>query len=114
MAGKKGMKDYPANIKIAAVKAHLEEGLTLSQILIDYGIRDKTQVKIWCRKYRLLGEQGLIFTTRGRPRKNEIHESKSKEEPLWKKIQRLEMENDLLKKYLEEERRWLQPELPTE
>ena len=114
MAGKKGMRSYSFETKLAAVKAHLDEGLTIGEVLKKYGIKNETQVSNWCTKYRLLGKEGLLFSNQGRPKKDEIRKPKSKEEPLWKKIQRLEMENDLLKKYLEEERRWLHPELPTE
>lgn len=113
MAGKKGMKEYPFETKLAVVKAHLEDGLTTAEVMKQYYIKNETQVNNWCAKYRLLGEQGLLFTKRGRPRKDEVKGSKPAEEPLWKKIQMLEMENDLLKKFLEEERRWLRPELPT-
>lgn len=114
MAGKKGMKGYSFKTKLATVKAHLEEGLTITEVLVKYGVKSETQISNWCARYRLLGEQGLMSSKRGRPRKEEKREPKSNEEPLWKKIQRLEMENDLLKKYLEEERRWLHLELPTE
>lgn len=113
MAGKKGMRDYSFETKLAVVKARLEDGLTRAEVMEQYGIKNETQVKKWCSKYRLLGEQGLLIKKRGRPRKDEMKETKSTEKPLWKKVQRLEMENDLLKKYLEEQRRWLRPELPT-
>lgn len=114
MAGKKGMREYPIEIKLAAVKAHLEEGITTDNVLNLFNINNRTQLQNWCAKYRDFGEIGLVSSKRGRPRKDEVREPKSNEIPLWKKVQQLEMENDLLKKFQEEERRWLHPELPTE
>lgn len=113
MAGKKGMRDYPISIKIEAVKMHLEEGKTKNEVLKHFNILNKSQLEFWCRKYREIGAIGLVTKKRGRPKKGEISAPKSTEEPLWKKVKRLEMENDLLKKFQEEERRWLHPELPT-
>ena len=114
MAGKKGMRDYPLSIKLKAVRLHLEEGMITREVCEKLGITNKTQLENWCRKYKEFGEIGLAEKKRGRPRKDELIEPKSTEEPLWKRVKRLEMENELLKNYQAELRRSCNPKLPTE
>ena len=113
MAGKKGMRSYPLSIRLAAVKMHLEDGATKKEVLEHFNICNDSQLETWCRRYKEYGEMGLAERKRGRPRKGETRDIKSTEKPLWKMVQRLEMENELLKNYQLELRRWLYPELPT-
>jgi len=94
MPGKKGMKRYPREIKLKAVRLFIEEGKKQAEIAEQLGIRDPERVKIWLRKYRREGEKAFDPKRRtgliGRPPKKENREAY---------IARLEMENALLKKF---------------
>jgi len=97
MAGRKGMKDYPVEVKLEAVRLYYEGRKTLAEVTEALGIRSAGRVETWVRQYRREGE--LAFGgARGRPRKvmNEVT-----------RIQQLEMENALLKKYHTELRKSL-------
>ena len=97
MAGKKGMTVYPLEVKLEAVRLFLEEGRTRAAITKTLGLRGEERVKEWVSQYRREGE--IAFTRPlGRPRK------------VWDettRIQQLEMENALLKKYHTELRKSL-------
>lgn len=97
MAGKKGMQHYPLEIKLEAVRLFYEEGKTQAEITIQLGIRDHRRVKLWLKRYWREGEQGFCKPI-GRPRKVQDEETR---------IQQLEMENALLKKYHTELRKSL-------
>jgi transposase-like protein len=89
MAGKKGMKHYPTEIKLEAMRLFYEEGKTRSEVTKVLGIKDPDRVKAWLRQYRVEGEKAFNKPI-GRPRKqaeSEKHE-----------LERLRMENKLLKK----------------
>lgn len=90
MAGKKGMKHYPAEIKLEAVRLFYEEGKTRAEITQELGVRDPHRVKAWLKQYRREGAEGFS-KAKGRPRKQP--ESEQAE------LKRLRMENALLKKY---------------
>jgi transposase-like protein len=85
-------------LKLEAVRLFYEEGRTRAQITAQLGIRDADRVKKWLRQYRLGGAAAFASKPRGpgrRPRK----ENKDAY------IARLEMENDLLKKFQAELRK---------
>jgi transposase-like protein len=85
-------KKYPAALKVEAVQAFLG-GMTKDQVMARFGIRNKTQLELWVRRYRELGAEGLAERPRGRrPR------SPGAGETMEQKVQRLEMENAALKK----------------
>jgi len=90
MAGKKGMKHYPKEKKLKAIQMYFEEGKTYRQITEELGIRSEGRVKVWVRQYRQEGIE-VFNKPKGRPRKSP--ESEESE------IERLRMENALLKKY---------------
>jgi transposase-like protein len=97
MSGKKGMKDYPAEVKLEAVRMYLEEGKTRRAIIEELGINDVRQVTKWLAQYRKFGSEVLIKrkptrkeVSLGRPPKAEAHA---------RYFARLEMENALLKKF---------------
>ena len=100
MAGKKGMKHYPLAMRLEAVRLHEEEGKTYQEITEILGIYDRKRVEKWLREYRREGEaafgRGPEQKKKGRPPKRENTEAY---------IARLEMENDLLKKFHAELRR---------
>jgi transposase-like protein len=95
MAGKKGMRHYAREVKLAAVRMFLEEGMTQAAIAAELGLRNDRRVEAWMRQYRREGEEA--FTKRvGRPQR------------VWSeaaRIRQLEMENALLKKYRTELRK---------
>jgi len=94
MAGKKGMKAYPIEMKLEAVRLYYEEGKTRAAIAELLGLPNPERVKDWLQKYRREGEVGFVKKRQkglvGRPPKKENQEAY---------IARLEMENELLKKF---------------
>lgn len=93
MSGKKGMKHYPAEVKLEAVRL-FQAGKSHGEITQALGIRDLTRTEKWIRAYRENGaaafhkssKKGLV----GRPPKKENTQAY---------IVRLEMEVALLKKF---------------
>ena len=90
MSGKKGMKHYPKEVKLEAVRMFFEEGMTRAEITIALGLRSEGRVEVWVRQYR---REGVVAFSKpiGRPRKRP--ESEQSE------LERLRMENALLKKF---------------
>lgn len=94
MAGKKGMKHYPLATKLEAVRMYQEEGKSYKEITEDLHIVDPERVRKWVREYRRRGDtafgRGSQLKRKGRPPKVANKDAY---------IARLEMENDLLKKF---------------
>lgn len=84
-------KSYTEEDKKEAIRLHVEEKWTYRQITEHLGIQDKDRVKKWMRKYRELGEYGLL-DQRGR-REEYMDQDRY--------VQRLKRENAMLKKCLE-------------
>ncbi len=89
MAGKKGMAHYSQELKERAVHLALDEGWSYQAITRELGIRDLGRVKKWVRAYRREGVAAFNKPT-GRPRKALSQQDE---------LERLRMENDLLKKF---------------
>ena len=90
-------KSYSKELKLAAVQAHMCDGMTVAEITALYGISNTELVKRWCKEYR---ETGCVSSSKcGRPPR------KSPEEDPAARIQELEMQVDILKKVLELQRR---------
>lgn len=89
MSGKKGMKKYPAETKLEAVRLFYEAGKTRAEITKLLEIRDPHRVKAWLKQYRREGACGF-GKAQGRPKK--------RTESMEEELKRLRMENDLLKK----------------
>jgi len=89
MAGKKGMTQFSKAIKEQAVKMFLEEGLSYREIAEKLEIRESERIEKWVQKYRREGAASFD-KAKGRPRK----ETRPQTE-----LERLRMENDLLKKF---------------
>ncbi len=95
MAGKKGMARYSRELKERAVHLILDDDLSYAAVTEALGIRDPGRVEVWVRAYRKEG--ALAFTKpKGRPRKQTSPQSE---------LERLRMENELLKKYHSELRK---------
>jgi transposase-like protein len=90
MSGKKGMKKYPAETKLEAMRLFYEEGKTRAEITRQLDVRDPHRVKAWLKQYRREGAVGF-GKAQGRPHKE--GESEQAE------LERLRMENGLLKKF---------------
>ena len=89
MSGKQGMKHYPAEKKLEAVRQFYEEGKTRSEIAKALGVGDPNRVKAWLKQYRREGVEGFS-QPHGRPRKDRNEQAE---------LERLRMENVLLKKF---------------
>jgi transposase len=85
-------KHYPISMKLEAIRLHEEEGWSYRKITGHFGIQDADRVKVWVRKFRKLGEVGL-HDRRGNPSRSETEQDR--------KVRRLEMEVEVLKKWLE-------------
>lgn len=95
MSGKKERKQYALATKLEAVRLYDEEGKSQQEIIELLGIRDRRRLRQWLSAYRREGVEAFQAgkTRRGRPPKLK-----------WENntvgyIARLEMENDLLKKF---------------
>ncbi len=97
MAGKKGMKRYPAEVKLEAVRLFYEEGYTRAQVTTALGIRDPKRIEKWLQQFRAEGPSAFAKPI-GRPRK-----AKGPQEEL----ERLRREVALLKKLRSELRELL-------
>lgn len=97
MTGIKGMVHHPVEVKLEAVRMFYEEGKTRQEISTALGLSSRECVERWVRRYRREGEKGFCKPI-GRPRKVQTEASR---------IQQLEMENALLKKYHTELRKSL-------
>ncbi|HEY6074605.1 MAG TPA: helix-turn-helix domain-containing protein [Anaerolineales bacterium] len=100
MFEQKRKSHYPLELKLEAMRLFYEEGKTRAQITAQLGIRDADRVKKWLRQYRLGGAAALASKPRG-------HGRWPKKENKDAYIARLEMENDLLKKFQAELRKGL-------
>ena len=95
MSGTKGMQHYEREEKEKAVRIYLEEHRSYSQIAKELGIRKPGRIKAWVGMYRKEGEASFIKPI-GRPRKDEREA---------RELERLRMENALLKKFQAELRK---------
>lgn len=89
MKGQK-LKQYSKELKLEAIRLHVEEKWTYQQINEHLGIQDKDRMKRWMRKYREQGEFGLL-DQRGR-REEYLDQDRY--------VQKLKRENEMLKKCL--------------
>jgi transposase-like protein len=89
MSGKKGMRKYPVELKLEAIRLYYEEGKTRAEVTTQLGIGNASAVKEWGQLYRREGISGMK-KAKGRPRKRESEQTE---------LERLRMENVLLKKF---------------
>ena len=95
MSGTKGMTHYSIETKQEAVRLHLEEGMSCEQVAQRLGMRKADRIYVWCQAYQREGEASFLKPI-GRPRKEEAEAQT---------LERLKMENALLKKFHTELRR---------
>ena len=89
MSGRKGMLHYRVETKQEAVRLVLEEHLTYAAVAARLAIRKAERIEVWVRMYRREGEFSFHKPI-GRPLKTEREE---------REVERLRMENALLKKF---------------
>lgn len=89
MSGRKGMTHYRVEIKQEAVRLVLEEYLSYQEVAAKLGIRKSARIEAWVRMYRQEGELSFHKPI-GRPPKGQAEE---------RELERLRMENALLKKF---------------
>lgn len=86
---KKGQRQrkYSYELKVSVIKDSMR-GMSSTELMEKYGIRNVTQIETWLRKYRAEGWEGLRQKKKGRkPKTNDQTE-----------LEQLRMENDILKK----------------
>jgi len=89
MSGRKGQMHYTIETKQEAICMVLEEHLTYAEVARRLGIRKAARIKVWVREYRESGEASLHKPI-GRPPQTESEQ---------RELERLRMENALLKKF---------------
>jgi transposase len=89
MSGTKGMLHYNVATKQKAIAMFVEEHRNYAVIAKELGIRKPARIKAWVRMYRKEGESSFRKPI-GRPRKEEREQ---------RELERLRMENALLKKF---------------
>ena len=89
MSGRKGMLHYRVEIKQEAVRLVLEEHMTYAAVASRLEIRKAERIEAWVGMYRREGELSFHKPI-GRPLKTEREQQE---------VERLRMENALLKKF---------------
>ena len=92
MGEREGNRRYDYETKLAAVRDHVEHGLTKAEVMEKYRIAGPAPLERWCREYRSGGPDALRPKPKGRPRG-----AKSKPRPAPTREQLLEEENAYLK-----------------
>ncbi len=89
MSGRKGMVHYTLEVKQEAIRLVEAEHLSYEEVAEHLGIRKAERIEKWVARYRKEGEASLHRPI-GRPRKEEAES---------RELERLRMENALLKKF---------------
>jgi transposase-like protein len=89
MSGTKGMVHYGVETKQKAVHLVLEEHLSYAEVAVKLEIRKAARIEAWVRLYRQEGEASFHKPI-GRPPKAQAEQ---------RELERLRMENALLKKF---------------
>ena len=92
MGNRKGQKHYPEHIKQIIV-AEQGKGKSVCSLSAKYGVSRYT-IQSWCGLRPEVNRRQITPSRRGRPT--------NKPENLEKKVKRLEMENELLRNFLQE------------
>ncbi len=99
--GTKGIADtryYTAEYKLSVVKRHYEDAVPIAELVKETGIQYR-MIKGWLSAYTKNGYDGLVTKKRGRPKRAEPQSDAER-------IRQLEMENEVLRSFLEECERW--------
>lgn len=90
---------YSRDLKIKIVKKYLEGGRSTQELADDFGIKSKTQIHNWIKKFEKEGEEAFIFETRGNPKTKKLVKIDYTFLNLEEELNFLRMENEYLKKY---------------
>lgn len=63
-----GCARYDWQTKVAAARAHVEKGMTKTEVMARYRLGSLPTLERWCRQYRQGGPEALRPRRRGRPR----------------------------------------------
>ncbi len=99
--GKNGIsatRYYSEEYKLSVVKRHYEDGATIPELVQETGIQYR-MIKEWLSRYAKEGYAGLTTRKRGRPKTVEVKTDADR-------IRQLEMENEVLRSFLEAYERW--------
>ena len=94
MAGQKGMRRYPVEIRVKAIKMFFEEGYRKKDILDALSIKNDTQLEGWFRQFRAEGYEGLKCKQKG------TRSRRADDVTAVERIEELEMKVDLLEAFL--------------
>lgn len=83
---------YSQELKIAAVRDFLDEGMSKPEVMEKFGIRSLSPLVKWIQVYREGGPDALAPKPRGRRRRQGPPVFESREEELLARIQELELE----------------------
>ncbi|HEY9152093.1 MAG TPA: transposase [Anaerolineales bacterium] len=89
MSGRKGTFHYSVEVKQEAVRLVVEDHLTYAEVAAKLEIRKAKRIEAWVRMYRREGELSFHKPI-GRPPKSQSEQ---------RELERLRMENALLKKF---------------
>ena len=92
MGNRKGQKNYPPRIK-ETIKEEYLQGVSQVKLSRKYGVSRYT-IQSWCGLRPEVNRHKITPLKKGRPT--------NKPEDLEKKVKRLEMENELLRNFLQE------------
>ncbi len=92
MGEREGNRRYDYETKLAAVRDHVEHGLTKAEVMEKYGIAGPAPLERWCRETGPAARTRCVRKPKGRPRG-----AKSKPRPAPTREQLLEEENAYLK-----------------
>lgn len=88
---------YTSDFKIQVVKKYLEGGFSIQEICDEFGIKSKTQVHNWVKKYESKGEEVFKFETRGNPKEKRLTTEELFFQDKDEELKFLRMENAYLK-----------------
>lgn len=91
-------KKYSHELKVAAARDVVENGMTRPDVTAKYGIASLSPLDGRCRAYRNGGPDALLPKPKGRPRKPGKPEYASREEELEARVRELELELEIQKR----------------
>ena len=91
-------KKYSHDLKVAAARDIVENGMTKPDAMAKHGIASLTPLERWCRAYREGGPDALLPKPKGRPRKPGKPVYASREEELEARVRELELELEIQKR----------------
>ena len=91
-------KKYSHELKVAAARDVVENGMTKPDTMAKYGIASLTPLESWCCAYRVGGPEALLPKPKGRKPKSEKPVYATREEELEARVRELELELEIQKR----------------